>query len=88
MAEARTWTEASCEHNIVVSQVATATHAGFADTMRAIEIQAGQITVQENEMKTASDEVNRISDEILCILGDCRSFLLDTRHRPTLPRPR
>ena len=53
------------------SQV-NATHAGFADTMRVFEIQAGQITVQEREIKRARDEIESI-------LGDCRAFVTQTQ---------
>ena len=40
-----TWGELSSS----VGQVAATAHAGFTDTMRAFEIQAGQIIVQERE---------------------------------------
>ena len=46
------------------------THSHFADTMRAFENQAGQITVQERLVKDARDEVTRMSDEITQILTD------------------
>ena len=55
-----------------VGQVAATAHAGFANTMHAFEIQAGQITVREREIKKASDEIHRI-------LADCRTFVQQTR---------
>ena len=55
-----------------VGQVAATAHAVFADTIRALEIQAGQITVQEREIKKASDEIARI-------LGDSHTFVAETR---------
>ena len=50
----------------------TATQTGFADTLRAFEIQAGQITVQEREIKRAKEEVEGI-------LADGRAFVAQTQ---------
>ena len=55
------------------------THSHLADTMRAFENQAGQITVQERLVKDARDEVTRMSDEIIQIFADCRYFVLEAR---------
>jgi hypothetical protein len=45
-----------------------ATHQSFAETMKAFEITAGRISVQEREGKKSSDEIERI-------LGDCQTFV-------------
>ena len=64
-----------------VGQVAATAHAGFTDTMRAFEIQAGQITVQEREIKRASDEI-QLSSRTAAPLSPKRVC------QPTSPRTR
>ena len=54
--------------NVSMRALIDATHQSFAETMKAFEITAGRISVQEREGKKSSDEIERI-------LGDCQTFV-------------
>ena len=62
-----------------VGQVAATAHAALADTIRAFQMTTGQITVQEREINKASDEIARI-------LGDCRTFVEQTQTQAVTSR--
>ena len=83
MMEARSWTEQelrtlifnevtggnTCQAlNESMRVLVTETNASFAETLKALEITAGRITIQERENKKSSDEIERI-------LGDCQTFV-------------
>ena len=55
------------------------THANFAETLKAFEITAGRISVQEREGKKMNDEIQRI-------LGDCQTFVALTKTELTASR--
>ena len=57
----------------------TETNATFAETLKAFEITAGRISVQEREGKKTSDEIQRI-------LGDCQAFVLQVQTEQTEAR--
>ncbi len=46
--------------NVSMRTLIDATHQSFAETMKAFEITAGRISVQEREGKKSSDEIERI----------------------------
>ena len=56
-----------------------ATHTSFAETMKAFEITAGRITIQERENKKAKEEIERI-------LGDCQTFVSHVQAEQTEAR--
>ena len=58
--------------NEMTSGQVTQTQSAFADTLRQLELQANQITVQEREIKRAEEEVTKI-------LEDGQTFVTQTK---------
>ena len=59
--------------NEMTSGQVALTQSAFADTLRQFEIQAGQITLQEREIKRAEEE------EVKKILEDGQAFVAQTQ---------
>ena len=58
----------------------SATQTGFADTLRAFEIQAGQITVQVREIKRAKEEVQGILADGCAFVAQTQADFLNTKN--------